>query len=134
MVSWTSSFCLKLKLSLPVTLRRIPFKIGKFTNIKALFQVVSVDFPFTWSRSTRRGRVSTLSVPGFHMQGHCNTRKIYTYFNKGCFGIWTFKHRIQCNALLEWPLNNGFQRPKHDSQSNLYWNRCIHFRLSAWLK
>ena len=47
------------------------------------------------------GRVSTLSVPGFHMQGHCNTRKIYTCFNKGCFGIWTFKHRIQCNALLE---------------------------------
>ena len=82
-------------------LRRIPFKIGKFTNIKALLQVVSLDFPFTWSRSTGPGRVSTLSVPGFHMQGHCNTRKIYTYFNKGCFGIWTFKHRIQCNALLK---------------------------------
>ena len=49
-------------------LRRIPFKIDKFTNIKALFQVVSVDFPFTWSRSTGRGRVSTLSLPGFHMQ------------------------------------------------------------------
>ena len=46
---------------------------------KALFQVVSVNFPFTWSRSTGRGRVSTLSVPGFHMQGHCNTRKIYTF-------------------------------------------------------
>ena len=60
-------------------LRRIPFKIGKFTNIKTLFQVVSVDFPFTWSRSTAPGRVSTLSVPGFHMQGHCNTRKIYTF-------------------------------------------------------
>ena len=60
-------------------LRRIPFKIGKFTNIKALLQVVSVDFPFTWSRSTGPGRVSTLSVPGFHMQGHCNTRKIYTF-------------------------------------------------------
>ena len=54
-----------------------------FTTIKALFQVVSVDFPFTWSRSTGRGRVSTLSVPGFHMQGHCNTRKIYSNFEKG---------------------------------------------------
>ena len=65
-------------------LRRIPFKIGKFTNIKALFQVMSVDFPFTWSRSTGRGRVSTLPVPGFHMQGHCNIRKIYSYFEKNC--------------------------------------------------
>ena len=57
---------------------------AKFTNIKALFQVMSVDFPFTWSRSTGRGRVSTLSVPGFHMQGHCNIRKIYSYFEKNC--------------------------------------------------
>ena len=35
------------------------------------------------------------------------------------------KRRIQCNALLEWLPNNGFQRPKHDSQSNLSWKRCI---------
>ena len=60
-------------------LRRIPFKIGRFTNIKALYQVVSVDFPFTWSRSTGRGRVSTLSVPGFHMHGHCNKKNIQLF-------------------------------------------------------
>ena len=35
------------------------------------------------------------------------------------------QNTMQCNALLEWPPNNGFQRPKHDSQNNLYWNRCI---------
>ena len=34
---------------------------------------------------------------------------IYTYFDKGCFGIWSLKRRKQCNALLEWPLNNGFK-------------------------
>ena len=51
---------------------------------------------------------------------------IYTYFNKGCLWIWSLKRRIQCNALLEWPPNNGFQRPKHNSQNNLYWNRCIY--------
>ena len=49
---------------------------------------------------------------------------VYTCFNKGWFGIWSLKCRIQCNALLEWPPNNGFQGPKHDSQSNFYWNRC----------
>ena len=31
----------------------------------------------------------------------------------------------QYNALLEWLPNNGFQRAKHDSQSNLYWSKCI---------
>ena len=49
---------------------------------------------------------------------------VYTCFNKGCFGIWSLKRRIQCNALLEWPPNNGFQRPKHDSHNNFYCNRC----------
>ena len=58
---------------------------------------------------------------------------LYTYFDKGCFGIWLFKRRIQCNALLEWPPNNGFQRPKHDSQSNLSWKRCISLQpYSLW--
>ena len=28
-------------------------------------------------------------------------QKKYTFFNKGCFGVSSLKHRIQCNALLE---------------------------------
>ena len=43
--------------------------------------------------------------------------------------IWSLKRRIQCNALLEWPPNNSFQRPKHNSQSNLYWNTSSWWRL-----
>ena len=39
------------------------------------------------------GRVLTI------MHGHLGL-KTYTYFNKGSFGIWSLKHRIQCNALL----------------------------------
>ena len=29
-----------------------------------------------------------------------NCRCVYTRFDKGCFGIWSLKHRIQCNAKL----------------------------------
>ena len=49
-------------------------------------------------RETREG-LSTW--PRAHPHSGSALKKTYTKFNRGCFGIWSLKRRIQCNALLE---------------------------------